>query len=97
MAYKAESDDPRFSLSYKLKKILTFRAKAVLTTDPYVKTDSDLLGLDEVTRRSDILILGVPHDAYRRLSLEPKVVVDIWNFWGKGSLFSQSRSSIGSA
>ena len=97
MAYKAESDDARFSLSYKLKKILTFRAKAVLTTDPYVKTDSDLLGLDEVTRRSDILILGVPHDAYRRLSLEPKVVVDIWNFWGKGSLFSQSRSSIGSA
>ena len=97
MAYKAESDDPRFSLSYKLKKILTFRAKAVLTTDPYVKTDSDLLGLDEVTRRSDILILGVPHDAYRRLSLEPKVVVDIWNFWGKGSLISQSRSSIGSA
>ena len=97
MAYKAESDDARFSLSYKLKKILTFRAKAVLTTDPYVKTDSDLLGLDEVTCRSDILILGVPHDAYRRLSLEPKVVVDIWNFWGKGSLFSQSRSSIGSA
>src|SRR5437588_1107357 len=85
MAYKAESDDARFSLSYKLKKILTFRAKAVLTTDPYVKTDSDLLGLDEVTRRSDVLILGVPHKAYRDLNLEQKVVVDIWNYLRKES------------
>jgi len=85
MAYKAESDDPRFSLSYKLKKILMFRAKAVLTTDPYVKTDADLLGLDEVTRRSDVLILCVPHKAYRDLNLEQKVVVDIWNYLRKES------------
>ena len=40
MAFKAESDDPRFSLSYKLKNILAFRAKAVLTTDPYVQERS---------------------------------------------------------
>jgi UDP-N-acetyl-D-mannosaminuronic acid dehydrogenase len=85
MAYKAESDDPRFSLSYKLKKILMFRAKVVLTTDPYVKTDPDLLELDEVTRRSDVLILCVPHKAYRDLNLEQKVVVDIWNYWRKES------------
>jgi len=97
MAFKAESDDPRFSLSYKLKKILTFRAKAVLTTDPYVKSDPALLGLDEVIRRSDVLILCVPHNAYRGLNLEHKIVVDIWNFWGMGSLFDQARSSVGSA
>jgi UDP-N-acetyl-D-mannosaminuronic acid dehydrogenase len=97
MAYKAESDDPRFSLSYKLKKILTFRAKAVLTTDPHVKNDSALLGLDEVIRRSDVLILCVPHTAYRSLNLEHKVVVDVWNFWGMGCLFDQARSSVGSA
>jgi UDP-N-acetyl-D-mannosaminuronic acid dehydrogenase len=96
MAYKAESDDPRFSLSYKLKKILMFRAKAVLTTDSYVKSDSALLGLDEVIRRSDVLILCVPHNAYRGLNLEDKVVVDIWNFWGRGSLFTHTRSSVGS-
>jgi len=97
MAFKAESDDPRFSLSYKLKKILTFRAKAVLTTDPYVKSDPALLGLDDVIRRSDVLILCVPHNAYRGLNLEHKIVVDIWNFWGMGSLFDQARSSVGSA
>lgn len=86
MAFKAESDDPRFSLSYKLKKILTRRAKTVLTTDPFVRSDPSLLPLDEVTRSSDVLILCAPHQIYRDLKLENEVIVDIWNFWGKGSL-----------
>lgn len=97
MAYKSESDDPRFSLSYKLKKILMFRAKTVLTTDPYVKDDPELLELDDVIHRSDILILCVPHRAYRKLNLERKIVVDIWNFWGKGSLATQTLTSAGSS
>ena len=97
MAFKAESDDSRFSLSYKLKKILATRAKAVLTTDPYVTTDPALLPLDEVTRRSDILVLCAPHHVYRELNLENKIIVDIWNFWGKGSLFTQIRAAGGSA
>ena len=97
MAYKAESDDPRLSLSYKLKKILLFRAKAVLTTDPYVKNDPALLGLDDVTRRSDILILCVPHNVYSGLKLEDKIVVDIWNFWGMSSLATPARRAVASA
>jgi len=97
MAYKAESDDPRFSLSYKLKKILLFRAKAVLTTDPYVKNDPELRGLSEVTHRSDMLILCVPHNAYKGLKLEDKIVVDIWNFWRMGSLARPARRSAASA
>ena len=97
MAFKAESDDPRFSLSYKLKKILMFRAKDVLTTDPYVKNDPALLELDEVTRRSDVLILCVPHTAYSGLKLGQKIVIDIWNFWGRGSMASHAVSSVGAA
>ena len=89
MAFKSESDDPRFSLSYKLKKILAVRAKAVLTTDPYVKDDPDLLPLNDVLRRSNILILCAPHRVYRDLPLDQDVIVDIWNFWGKGSLFTR--------
>ena len=38
MAFKGESDDNRSSLSYKLKRVLKVRAKAVLTTDPFVET-----------------------------------------------------------
>jgi UDP-N-acetyl-D-mannosaminuronic acid dehydrogenase len=82
MAFKADSDDPRSSLSYKLKKLLTFRAKDVLTTDPYVTTDPTLLPLDEVISRSDILVLCAPHRVYQNLELSEKVVVDIWNLWG---------------
>jgi UDP-N-acetyl-D-mannosaminuronic acid dehydrogenase len=89
MAFKAESDDPRFSLSYKLKKILMFRAKAVLTTDPYVGNDPALLPLEEVARRSDVLILCAPHHLYRNLNLGQKIIVDVWNFWGRGSLFAR--------
>ena len=48
MAFKAESDDTRASLSYKFKKALRGQARAVLTTDPFVTTDPDLLPLDEV-------------------------------------------------
>lgn len=81
MAFKANSDDSRSSLSYKLKKLLAFRAKAVLATDPHVTTDPSLLPLEDVISRSDILILCAPHEAYRDLRLQDKIVVDIWNFW----------------
>jgi UDP-N-acetyl-D-mannosaminuronic acid dehydrogenase len=81
MAFKANNDDVRSSLSYKLKKLLSFRAKAVLTTDPHVTTDPALLPLEEVIARSDILVLCAPHAAYRDLQLDGKIVVDIWNFW----------------
>jgi UDP-N-acetyl-D-mannosaminuronic acid dehydrogenase len=89
MAFKAESDDARFSLSYKLKKILMFRAQAVLTTDPYVTTDPALLPLEEVAERSDVLIVCTPHEVYRDLNLAHKIVVDVWNFWGRGSMISR--------
>jgi UDP-N-acetyl-D-mannosaminuronic acid dehydrogenase len=97
MAFKAESDDPRFSLSYKLKKILNFRAKAVVTTDPYVQNDAALLPLDEVIRRSDVLVLCAPHAEYRRLDLAGKVLVDVWNVWGNGGLFTQASAASQSA
>ncbi len=80
MAFKADSDDTRFSLSYKLKDILAFRAREVLTTDPYVTTDPNLAPIEEVMERSDLLVLCVPHTAYRRLDLKNKSVLDIWGF-----------------
>ena len=86
MAFKADSDDPRTSLSYKLKKLLKLRAKCVLTTDPLVTGDKDLISLEEVIERSDHLILAVPHSAYRHVRIQNKPVVDIWNFFGGGTL-----------
>ncbi|MDA0745477.1 MAG: nucleotide sugar dehydrogenase [bacterium] len=84
MAFKADSDDTRVSLSYKLKKMLMFRAREILTTDPHVTTDPDLLPLEEVVRRSDIMVLCVPHTAYHNLDHGNKPVVDIWGFLDRG-------------
>ena len=78
MAFKAESDDIRASLSYKFKKELATCARAVLTTDPFVTSDPELLPLDEVIERSDLLILCAPHQCYRRADFKGKPVVDIW-------------------
>jgi UDP-N-acetyl-D-mannosaminuronic acid dehydrogenase len=78
MAFKAESDDPRASLSYKFKKGLTGVAREVLTTDPFVSTDPDLLPLEQVVAKSDLLILSTPHRAYRTADLGGKPIVDVW-------------------
>jgi UDP-N-acetyl-D-mannosaminuronic acid dehydrogenase len=83
MAFKAGSDDTRSSLSYKLKRILAFKADAVLCTDPYVTTDPGLLPLDEVLAKSDLLVIAAPHPEYRGLVID-KPVADIWDALGQG-------------
>jgi len=77
MAFKRGSDDPRSSLSYKLKRILRFKAREVLCTDPYVSDDADLLPLEEVVRGADLLVIATPHDEYRGLKADAPIV-DIW-------------------
>lgn len=78
MAFKPEIDDIRASLSYKFKKVLNGFAREVLTTDPFVTADSDLLPFDEVVARSDVLILCTPHISYKTADLKGKPVVDVW-------------------
>ena len=78
MAFKAESDDIRNSLSYKLKKILLIHSKQVLTTDPFVKNDNDIISLSKVLKKSNILIIATPHKIYKKIKTR-KPVVDIWN------------------
>jgi len=80
MAFKADIDDTRASLSYKMKKTLRAVARDVLTTDPFVTTDDDLRPLDEVVAQSDLLILCTPHSAYRSADLKDKPLVDVWGF-----------------
>ncbi len=80
MAFKAEIDDVRASLSYKIKRTLLTSTHEVITTDPFVTTDPALLPLDEVVKRSDLLILCTPHSAYKEADFSGKPVVDIWSF-----------------
>lgn len=84
MAFKANSDDIRSSLSYKMKKMLVPRVKNVLASDPLVKDDERLIGVEELIQQSDILILCTPHRIFEGIDLRQKPVIDIWNFFGKG-------------
>jgi UDP-N-acetyl-D-mannosaminuronic acid dehydrogenase len=87
MSFKAESDDIRSSLSYKLRRVLKFKAKAVLGTDPYVteETDDTLLPLEFVLDKADILVVATPHPEYRSI-VTTKPVADVWNLLGNGVL-----------
>jgi UDP-N-acetyl-D-mannosaminuronic acid dehydrogenase len=87
MAFKANNDDVRESLSFKLKKILEVEAGAVLCSDVYAQNEG-FVSAERLVRESDIIILGTPHREYAGLVFDKeKVVVDIWNFYGKGSVF----------
>jgi UDP-N-acetyl-D-mannosaminuronic acid dehydrogenase len=84
MAFKANIDDKRESLSYKLKKILLFEAKQVLCSDAHI-SDPDFVSTDELLRRSDVIILGAPHREYRNLQVPAgRLFVDVWNMSGQG-------------
>ncbi len=83
MAFKAESDDTRSSLSYKLKRLLRFRAARVLCSDPYAHDDVDLWPLDDVLAESDLLVIATPHRQYADLAVDVPVV-DVWNLLGNG-------------
>jgi UDP-N-acetyl-D-mannosaminuronic acid dehydrogenase len=83
MAFKAESDDPRASLSYKLRKLLRWSGARVIATDPYVQDDR-LVSLETVLTDSEILVLGAPHKQYRGLQVGGKDVVDVWGAMGSG-------------
>jgi UDP-N-acetyl-D-mannosaminuronic acid dehydrogenase len=83
MAFKGESDDPRSSLSYKLKKLATFRGARVICTDPYID-EPGLLPVEEVLQQAEVLIIGAPHRIYRDLALDGRELVDIWGLTGRG-------------
>ena len=87
MAFKGGSDDTRSSLSYKLKHILRFKARDVVCHDPFVSSDDELLPLAEVLERSDLLVIGTPHDLYRELEVSVPVV-DVWRLRVGSGLFS---------
>ena len=84
MAFKADVDDTRASLSYKMKNALKAHAKEILTTDPHVTTDPEIRPLDEVLARSDLLVLCTPHAAYKDLDVGETPMVDVWRYIGSG-------------
>ncbi|MDX9703010.1 MAG: nucleotide sugar dehydrogenase [Candidatus Auribacterota bacterium] len=88
MTFKGDIDDNRDSLSYKLKKICSIEAKSVVCSDPYLD-DPEFISQSDLIDRSDIIIIAAPHRRYAQADLPPcKIVVDIWNMFGKGTYFT---------
>jgi len=86
MAFKANSDDERDSLSFKLKKVLELEVNQVYCSDPYIKRDY-FIEADKLVELSDIIILAAPHKEYRTLKISvDKKLIDIWNFYNKGGI-----------
>ena len=81
MAFKGNCDDPRSSLSYKLRKVLTLECRRVLCTDPYIQ-DPEFISLQECIDQSDVLILGACHGEYRDVAID-RPVVDVFGFLPK--------------
>lgn len=77
MAFKAESDDRRDSLSYKLKRNAEFEASRVLCSDPFIQ-DPGFIPADQLVRESDAVVIGAPHRVYRDLDFRGKVLIDVW-------------------
>jgi UDP-N-acetyl-D-mannosaminuronic acid dehydrogenase len=79
MAFKADIDDTRDALSYKLGKILRFHGATVRYSDEFAK-DPTFISKEELVSTCDVVIVGVPHSAYKELRI-PKLVeiIDPWN------------------
>ena len=79
MAFKADIDDTRDSLSYKLGKILRFHGATVLYSDEYAR-DPTFISKEDLVASADVVIVGAPHSAYKQLHIPGNVyVVDLWN------------------
>ncbi len=78
MAFKADIDDVRDSLSFKLGKILRFNGAKVYYSDEYAK-NPDFVTKEKLIEESEIIIVAVPHSAYKGMAIpKGKEVVDLW-------------------
>jgi len=81
MAFKADNDDTRSSLSYKLKKILEQNSYNVICSDPHVVTDKNLKNLNYTVKKSKLIIIATPHSIYKKLKLKNKKIIDVWGIF----------------
>ncbi|MDD4097515.1 MAG: nucleotide sugar dehydrogenase [Lentisphaeria bacterium] len=77
MTFKADNDDTRDSLSFKIKKILQFRRAELLVSDPYLP---DTLPVVDALAQAEAIILGAPHAEYHQLR-PTQPYVDCWGIW----------------
>ena len=88
MAFKADVDDIRDSLSFKFKKILSFKGAEVKCSDLHINYRDDLIDENELIETCELIILCAPHTTYRNLNFKKRILIDVWNFAKRDQNFS---------
>jgi UDP-N-acetyl-D-mannosaminuronic acid dehydrogenase len=95
LAFKADTDDERDSLSHKLIRLLERELAQVAVHDPHVPTPT--ASFDDAVAGADAVIVATNHSAFRTPEALARIteraaphcmVVDPWNCWGAGQLFA---------
>ena len=81
MSFKANIDDKRDSLSYKIYNQLKYISKKVTCSDEFFK-EENFIPKEKLIKESDIIIIATPHNTYKNLKFSKnKIVVDIWSLY----------------
>ena len=80
-AFKSDIDDTRDSLSIELYNFLKKKGLKVNISDEFVKM-REIMNKKELIKKSDIIILGVPHSSYKKIKIpKKKYLIDSWGFF----------------
>lgn len=98
LAFKAEIDDIRESLAFKVKKALERERAKVFLHDPYVPGYQN--NLDDVLKGADLIFLATNHNFYKKLDItnvrklvsKTCVVCDVWNIFKTNKIIFTVRS-----
>ena len=78
LAFKAETDDIRDSLSIKMIKLLKTKKIKFLQSDEYY-TDSKNVDAEKLIKESDVIVVGVMHNKYKKLKFpKNKKIINVW-------------------
>lgn len=98
LAFKAEIDDIRESLAFKVKKALERERAKVFLHDPYVPGYQN--DLDQTLKGADLIFLATNHNFYKKMDIskirklvsKTCVVCDVWNVFKTNKIIFTIRS-----
>lgn len=97
LAFKAEIDDIRASLSFKVRKALLRERANVILHDPYIdeyQHQAIEKNVYDAVKDADLLFIATNHKQYKNLDMKKIksvvkkncIVCDVWNVWGTGKI-----------
>lgn len=98
LSFKAEIDDTRESLAFKVKKALERERAKVFLHDPYVPGYQN--DLDQTLKGADVIFLATNHNFYKKLDIKKIrklvskncVVCDVWNIFKTNKIIFTIKS-----